>query len=47
MRMGAGNFFASRYKSVNWPNLYLNDDEPTLNANNDNANDKWGAPSCR
>ena len=37
----------SRYKSDNVPNLYLNDRTPKLNANwNDNANPKWGAPSC-
>ena len=36
----------TRYDSDNVPYLYLNDDEPALNANwNDNANPKWGAPS--
>ena len=37
----------SRYNAKNSPNLYLNDDKPTLNNNwEDNANPNWGAASC-
>jgi len=44
---GIGNQIGSRYNTKNVPNLYLNDDKPTLNNNwEDNANPKWGAPSC-
>ncbi len=38
---------AGRCGSVNWPDLYLVGDEPSLVADGDGAGDEWGAPSCR
>ena len=36
----------SRYRSESWPGLYLRDRAPRFDASYDDANPKWGAPSC-